>query len=240
MKSYKFSIILLFILATLIGVTDTPQAQTIIEVTPLDYDFGNVTIGDSATTIVTIQNTNRHNLTITALSLTGDSDPDFSITSRDPLPIVLDWDYRTSTDVEITFAPTSPGYKTGVLVIVSDDLVNSVILVPLGGEGVFDEPDPEEQIADILDFIDESVGLGDLEGSGNGNSAGNRLNAFINMIEAAGDLIEAGDIEGACGQLMAAYKKCDGQPRPPDFVEGDAQEQLAAMILQLMADFGCF
>jgi len=213
--------------------------ETIIEVTPLEYDFGTVTIGDSATTIVTIQNTNGHIITINGISLAGGIDPHFSITSSPTLPAFLDWNGISSAEVEITFSPQTAGDKTTVLAIVSDDLVNPMILVPLSGEGVDSEPDPEEQVAEILDFIDESVAAGTLEGSGNGNSAENRLNALRNMIEAAGDLIEAGDIDGACGQLMAVYKKCDGLPRPPDFVAGEAQEELAQMILDLMASLGC-
>ncbi len=59
------------------------------------------------------------------------------------------------------------------------------------------------------------------------------------MIEAAGDLIGTGDIDEACAQLMAAHKKCDGLPRPPDFVAGEAREDLAQMILNLMASLGC-
>jgi hypothetical protein len=98
---------------------------------------------------------------------------------------------------------------------------------------------PEEQIAEILDFIDASVAEGTLAGSGPGNSAQNRLNALINMIEASGDLIEAGDIDQACGQLMAVHRKCDGESPPPDFVEGDAAAELAQMILNLIASLGC-
>ena len=71
-------------------------------------------------------------------------------------------------------------------------------------------------------------------GSGNGNSAGNRLNALINMIEAAGDLIEVGDIDSACDQPLSAYKKCDGLPRLPGFVKGEARVELSQMILDLL------
>lgn len=41
----------------------------------------------------------------------------------------------------------------------------------------------------------------------------------------------------ACDQLAAALKKCDGEPE--DFVEGEAREELYAMILELMTDLGC-
>jgi hypothetical protein len=40
-------------------------------------------------------------------------------------------------------------------------------------------------------------------------------------------------------QLWAAYRRCDGSPEPPDFVEGQARERLAAMILALIENLGC-
>ncbi|MBA7668968.1 hypothetical protein ES703_77089 [subsurface metagenome] len=94
-------------------------------------------------------------------------------------------------------------------------------------------------VENLLDFIDDSVVAGTLEGDGPGNSADNRLNALKNMIEAAGDLIDAGDTSRACQQLLDAYKKCDGDPKPPDFVRGPAASTLAGMIQQLRDNLGC-
>jgi hypothetical protein len=78
-----------------------------------------------------------------------------------------------------------------------------------------------------------------MSGNGPGNSAGGRLNALTNMIADAGLLIADDLIEQACEQLSAAYGKCDGESRPPDFVTGPAVAELAAMIQDLMADLGC-
>jgi hypothetical protein len=91
----------------------------------------------------------------------------------------------------------------------------------------------------ILEFIDTSVANGAIEGSGPGKSASNRLNALINMFEATSDLIAGGYLEDACGRLTAILKKCDGQVPPPDFISGEAVEELADMILQLMEDLEC-
>ena len=96
-----------------------------------------------------------------------------------------------------------------------------------------------EQIQATLDFFDESVTQGRLEGEGPGKSAGKRLNALRNMIETAGDLIEEGLLADACEQLQAAYKKTDGEPKPPDFVTGDAASELAILIQDLMTNIGC-
>jgi hypothetical protein len=99
--------------------------------------------------------------------------------------------------------------------------------------------EPIDEIEEVLDFVDESVDAGTLAGEGTGNSGNNRLNALINMLEEAQGLIEAGLYEEACGQLWSAYRKCDGEPRPPDFVTGDAAEDLADMILLIMDELGC-
>ena len=98
---------------------------------------------------------------------------------------------------------------------------------------------PEEQIANILEFFDDSVESGTLVGAGSGASADHRLDAVMHMIETAGALIEEGDIDGACNQLMAAYGKTDGDPIPPDFVTGSAASDLAFMIDELRQSLGC-
>ena len=97
----------------------------------------------------------------------------------------------------------------------------------------------ELSIEDILILFDSWVDSGTLIGSGPGNSANNRLNALRNMLEMAGDLISADDIEGGCRQLSIAYDKCDGDLSPPDFVVGDALSTLSESILDLMENLGC-
>ena len=97
----------------------------------------------------------------------------------------------------------------------------------------------EPSIDDVLTRFADFVEQGTLTGIGPGNSANGRLNAFGNMLEMAADLIDIGDIEGACGQLTAASNKCDGSLRPPDFIAGPAAFELHEMILDLMADIDC-
>ena len=92
---------------------------------------------------------------------------------------------------------------------------------------------------DILDSFDDWTGSGDLVGSGTGKSSDYRLNAFGNKLETAQDLIDEGDIDGACEQLMATYMICDGKPRPKDFVSGDAVMDMSKLILHLMASIEC-
>jgi hypothetical protein len=79
-----------------------------------------------------------------------------------------------------------------------------------------------------------AVESGDLYGDGPGNSARGRLKALRNMIESAGALIDEGELELACVQLMDAYDRCDGDPRPPDFVSGPAADDLNDLLYLLL------
>jgi hypothetical protein len=46
------------------------------------------------------------------------------------------------------------------------------------------------------------------------------------MLVTSLDLLEAGDLEGTTLQLQDALTRADGQPNPPDFVEGVATADL--------------
>ena len=96
--------------------------------------------------------------------------------------------------------------------------------------GSCDYVPPIEQIQQILDFIEISVSEGTLEGIGPGKSAENRLNALINMLESAKDFIIAEDFVNAFDQLVDVLGKCDGDISPPDFVTGEAREELANLV----------
>jgi len=99
---------------------------------------------------------------------------------------------------------------------------------------------PKAQIVAIINFFDSSVSAGTLTGSGpTATSAENRLGALRNMLVAASDFIDSGQISAACQQLLDAYKHCDGQSQPPDFVKGQAAPQLASMIQSLRINLGC-
>ena len=92
----------------------------------------------------------------------------------------------------------------------------------------------EEQINQILYFVDDSIEDGALTGDGPGKSADNRLNALTNMLEEAQSLIEAEMYEEALEQLESIYKHVDGESPPKDFVKGEAAAGLAAMIQDLV------
>lgn len=94
-------------------------------------------------------------------------------------------------------------------------------------------------IPDIINFFDDSVDNGNLEGNGSGNLAEKRLNAFRKMLVKAGDRIDSGKINSACNKLYVIYKKCDGEPKPKDLAAGPAAANLADMINNLMISIEC-
>jgi len=97
-------------------------------------------------------------------------------------------------------------------------------------------------IEPILDFLKKSVEEEKLGPIKEGKPGQGQLGALINMIETAGNLIEGELIEDACWQLQDALAKTDGLAPPesaPDFVTGEAAEELASKIQELMTSLGC-
>jgi len=90
-----------------------------------------------------------------------------------------------------------------------------------------------------LVFFDEAVEAGDLVGSGPGKSADNRLKALRKMIVIAGQLIDNGDVDGACGKLQAIYKKIDGLDKPQDFADGESLSELQKQVQLVMESIEC-
>lgn len=219
-------ITLITILPTYISYAD----QNII-VNPLSYNFGKVEIGITNTAFISISNMDGHLLEISDILFQSGGSSDFDFVSPPSLPIYIS--SMETIDVGIEFSPSSEGLHSDTLEINSNDPESPIVLVSLNGEGVTQET-PPVSVADILAFFDASITDGTLFGEGHGNSAGGRLNALRNMLEAAGDLIEDGLIEEACQQLMDAYYRCDGLFPPPDFVSGPAASTLADMILDLV------
>jgi YVTN family beta-propeller protein len=203
-----------------------------IEVNPESMDFGDVQRWQASAQMVTISNAGYAPLTLSDISLAPSSSPYFSITMAPTLPQMLA--AGASVDVEVTFKPTVTGSYTGSLEIVSNDPYNGLVTVPLEGRGVLTDI-PSQQVASILTFLDSAVDSGNLAGVGSGNSATHRLNALSNMVETAGDLIKRGLNAEAIAQLQAALQKVDGQPKPPDFAEGAARQELADRIQALIS-----
>jgi len=208
-----------------------------IAVDPGSLDFGQVELGTSRLLTVTASNQGSNRLQVQGVGPAAGTSDEFQVTVPSSLPIVVL--PRATLDVTVTYTPADMGTDTGSLQIRSDDPDEPVVALPLQGAGVPAEEPPAQQITEILQFFDESVDAGTLVGDGPGHSAEGRLKALRNMLRAAADLINAGDTAGACQQLRDAYRRTDGNPRPPEFVTGPAALELAARILELRAALGC-
>jgi len=208
--------------------------QPDIDVSPLVYDFGDVELETASSILITILNFGNGDLSVQNLTFTTESSTDFTVTLSPELPSVIA--PEGSIYVEVTFAPSTKDNLYAVLEITSDDPDEPVTTINLAGVGVIIEVPPSEQIEQILEFFDISVADGTLVGVGPGNSASNRLKALRNMLKATSYLIFGEYFEDAYEHLVDILKKCDGQFQPPDFVSGDATEELANMILEMMED----
>jgi len=141
-----------------------------------------------------------------------------------------------SSSGSFTFTGSIPSSATG-------GNLTTTVTDPAGNTSEFSTPvenhlgtssTPEEQIEEIQDVFDDAVSDGKLIGEGPGNSANGKLKALRNMLERAEELIDQGMIDDAIQQLEDAYKRVDGNPKPPDFAVGDEAAALAAMILNLI------
>ncbi len=198
------------------------------------YYYGQVQVGNSIEQFFTVTCSGVIH-EIVNFRIEGSSDFPVTTPPADHLPP------GESTDIGVSFVPSQTGYEVGKLhvEVVASGGGLTILEVQLSGEGVMVPLPPEEQITEILEFIRTSVDDGTLAGEGPGNSAVRRLGAFINMIKAAGELINEGDLEQACQQLQDAYERCDEDFPPPDFVAGTEREELAAKIQALRVDLGC-
>ncbi len=102
-----------------------------ISVTPLSVDFGEVAVGSCGSQAFLIANNGGLELEVTGLSIVGDED--FTVLS-DSTPIIVP--PGNSEIVEISFTPTTPGTKTAVFSIESNDPDTNPFEVPLTGIGV--------------------------------------------------------------------------------------------------------
>lgn len=206
-----------------------------IEVSPVQLLFGDVEVGAADTQLVVLTNAGNAQLEVFDAT-TGSAAPTFAV-QPPALPVLLA--PGGEIDLAVSFMPPSEGTFAGVLSLFSDDPITPLMEIPVAGAGVRVEPPPDEGIQEILMFFDEAVQEGTLVGQGNGNSANNRLRALRNMLESAEDLIAGGDTAGACDQLQSALVHADGQPRPNDFVSGEAALDLAGLIQTLQKQLGC-
>lgn len=110
-----------------------------VEVYPLAYDFGEVEIGTSSSTFISIVNYTGHSHILTRIAFCPGSSTDFSIATDVDLPMTLESLDRL--ELEVVFSPSVTGLLLADLEIVSIDNSMSISTVSLRG-GTGTEPPP--------------------------------------------------------------------------------------------------
>lgn len=237
MKKFSLPAVFAVMIIFVAGLSVPALASPGIVIVPMEHHFGEVEVGSSSTTIITIANNGSELYYIDNVGLASGGSADFSILSAPASGTVLL--SGESAEVEVTYTPSAVGYVSATLAIDWTNGDSGVSLVELDGTGV-EAPGGPVTIDSILAFFDQSVEDGTLEGRSRfPRIAEWRLNRFRNMIVVAGVFIDNGWMELACWQLERIDKRCDGERWPRDLVEGEAGAELNAMILQFMADMGC-
>jgi hypothetical protein len=224
-KNVRVSLVAFLLLAPI----GTALAIPLIKVTPLSYDFGQLQLGDSATTTITIENIGDSSITLSSITFAASSSEDFRLPI--PLPFLLPRFFSPGLKVllEVTFTPTN-GEVSAIIEIMNSDPYKPTVEVTLTGSGPAQSEEPEEIIEDIIDFMDAAISDGTLLGNGPGKSARGRLKALANMLFNAQALIENGYISEAMGQLQSAYRKTADEI----FVTGPAAQELGWQIAELI------
>lgn len=207
-------------------------SQPDIEMSPAEYDFGQTDIDDSKATTVTVYNVGNAALTVQSLSIEQDEPIQFDFTPLQTLPFTLN--PNTAADIEILYTPVTEGLASATFTVFSNDPNDPYTAIELIGQGIPVILSPEEQIGLILDVYDLAIEEGLIEGAGNKRSAKNKLRVFGKMFSTTEKLIDLGYNDYALKVLQMIEKKCDGQKRPKDFIQGPAAEELNTLINELI------
>ena len=149
----------LILVLSLFALPAISMAQS-VSITPLEWYFGNVLVGESASTLFRIESTD-HYTPIEMGIITIEDNPfsAFSITQIDPIPDQLYWpEFR---DIEVTFAPQAAGQFDSILHIETNDTFDNppdgLVLRSLSGRGVVPEP---STLALLETYVLTLLGLG--------------------------------------------------------------------------------
>jgi hypothetical protein len=237
-KETLLQILVIYIVVIAVSTFMPNTSQAAISST--GYDFEEVEIGSSETTMVTITNLEDTDTVITGIVFANTTCSDFSILHT---PGNLAIPAKGILEVEIDYTPSSIGTCSDTLRIYNGTPFPSMVtFVGTGVEPEETKLDPFyvrkqslEQIAHIKTFFKESLDDRTLVGTGKDKwTAKNRARSFNKMLTIAAHMIENENIEAARNKLCAMYKKTDGKPNPNDFVIGDATGELANRIQNLI------
>jgi len=201
-----------------------------INIVPNAWDFGTVEWLDAHDAILTITNSGGQDLVLDSISLLYGGQGYSLRTSTTNFTIPA----GESEEFEVIFRPPTVGLYGDTIQIASNDPDEGLIEIPVLGEGVLAD-EPSKQVDAVLSYIDSAVADSSLYGIGSGNSSDKKVKVLKDMIEAFGDLIDMGYIEEGCGQLSDLYKKLDGKDSPPDFIGGEATDELRTSVEAMLS-----
>ena len=197
-------------------------------------EFGDVPLGETSVSKVQITASSTQEITLTAWKLEKGDSSEFSIKTTLPEG-GIHLSPNGALDFEVAYSPTVLGPAGDTLIITTDNgWIKGYIY--LTGTGVEAQPPEVPEIVGvkgILNFFDNAVDTGRLEGKGKGKSAEHRLNALRNMIGSNENMLKAKDKKQACERFDAISRKLESH------VQGDAVGELSAMVSKLIGDLGC-
>jgi len=212
-----------------------------ILVDPMTWDYGEVEIGATEPMTFTITSMGPDTaLRVDMILIMDDDTGSFeALTAEIDFPVYLE--VGESIEVVVNFTPDAEGMATASLLIISNAHNGYSTYIPLQGEGVIEEPTPGEMMEQLIDTYEEGVEGGGICGLGMSTGAVTaHLRVFAAMLDAADDLIELGDVDGACDQLAHAERKCDDpDDPPPNFIGCDLAPAINAMIREVREALGC-
>jgi hypothetical protein len=219
----------LFLLAAVLAAIPADAAGPSIRVTPQTLNFGVAPVGQTRTLYVAIANVGSQTLTVSAVALESGGSPAFTLPVAPTVP--FDLAPRRSKLVKVAFLPTDESTPAATLDVASNDPATPVAKVTLKGTG---RTPNQLGIGTLLTFFDAATSQSQPTLAGQGGNwpwlATWRLYWMRSLLVAAQQCDSQAQTEIAWVLLYMAYLRCDGQPWPPDLVEGTAALQLAGMI----------
>jgi hypothetical protein len=233
----------LMILSTIFAIVIFLPNFSEADISSIGYDFGQVEVGSTKTTGISITNLDEDDYITISLRFANVDCSYFSVGSMSgDIKIIA----GGTVEVVVSFTPSTIGTCSDTLRIYAGKDFPSPInpytetFTGTGIEAKSELPMPFDvsrlfltQIQEIKSFMQTNVENGNLKGAGKGKWADKRLKALNKMLIITSHLIENGYLEAARNKLIAIYKKTDSKANPKDFVEGKAKEKFASKIQQL-------
>jgi HYDIN/CFA65/VesB-like, Ig-like domain len=203
-----------------------------IGVSPIILGFGEVMLLKSRTQAITVSNVGSKDLVVNSVAFEGPP-ADFSLFSSLTTPFTLA--PGNNQTISITYSPRAMGDASAILAITSNDPDTSKVVVSLNGTGVASQAPADEQVSQIADVIQTAIATGTLTPT----MPGNQATQLIDQIFSAKQMAAAGKSAAACAQLKNALQRVDGNPIPPDFLEGPDRELVRQLIQNTIESVGC-